>query len=334
MRPMFSPSYLTHSIATLSIRLFPFYHFLNMTRIRDSVYSRYHQASFLRLLWCHSTAIPGPKFRPQDFPTLHVDSVRAIRRLDPFAVGQYFSTIQWCVETTMWFILVHQPRQPTSAQRQIWSDILKSKFPANNVLCLNTGELLTMVNVYLAWRRAYVSGAGSYEASLHPLHNLRDKTRIEVYNKDLVTVFMRQWMAACLPTLRSEFTRAQIVRVGRGFGAGRLRYRGMTNPGALPAPSHSGVQEVNHTPRGPCLPRSIFCTTRPALAGSTCSICTERLDNPLPNQLDWSVTTLCGHYFHGFCLNTWVNHSARRDANACPVCRIPMCVGRRRHGVS
>jgi hypothetical protein len=226
-----------------------------MPRIPDILYARYHQIKFWNFLHDPSLDTIDYTSISTRLPTFHVDSARAIGTLGPLAIGHYFSTMEWCVNATLMLFVVHQP---TPIQRQVWANILKSKFPEDQIYCLDMNELIDFVDSLHTSRRNFLRGwVGPHVAIPHfdPLRIPEDEARAEDFNKYLVIRFMRRWMAACLPLLRLGFTTRQLLRVCRGFGQGRMGYRGIPNPGAPPIPSQSGVQEINYTPSGPFVPQ-------------------------------------------------------------------------------
>jgi hypothetical protein len=295
----------------------------------DRTYSNYYRLKFWRLLHDRQTAAYA--IIPDRLPTLQTDPVRAIRGLDLQSLGPYFATVEWCVKATMMFILVNQP---TPAQRQIWSDYLKFQFTANQLCCLDMYSLIGLADSLQERRRGIRPGTAIHEMSFHHLHAPQNEHRVKVYNRTLVTFSVRHWMTACLPWIQSRFSTLQFNTLCRGYGQGRLRYRDMRNPVALPVLIHSRVQAINHTPSGPLVPLSSFCTYRPALVYLICAICTTRIDDPPFDPRNYLVTTRCAHYFQQSCLNGWVNLSARRDADTCPVCQRNICrPGRQRHRI-
>jgi hypothetical protein len=324
-----SPSYLTHAFATSRLTTLSSYHFLNMTLIRDQLYSSYHAHKFWRLL--HDQQDANHSIIPDCLPTLHIDSLRAIHRFGPQCLGRYFATVEWCVKATMMFVLVNQQ---TPAQRQIWSDYLRSQFAADQLCCLDTHSLIDLVEALHESRRDSAPGTRLHERRFHHLHTARNEQRAEDYNRTLVTAFMSHWITACLPYIKSRFSTLQSNTICYGYGQGRLHYRDMRNPGVFPAITYYRVQATNHSPFGPLVPPYSFCTYRPVLACSICAICTRPINDPPDDHRDYPVTLRCAHFFHQPCLNGWMNLSARIDADECPVCSTIICwAGRQRLGV-
>lgn len=86
-----------------------------------------------------------------------------------------------------------------------------------------------------------------------------------------------------------------------------------------------------YVPTGNRVPLDEFCKPLAPLyvpAQGDCVICSEKLT--VGEENEGCVATVCAHYFHKVCLDTWVNEAAQQASNECPLCRQELCKGRAR----
>jgi hypothetical protein len=172
------------------------------------------------------------------------------------------------------------------------------------------------------------------EGALLPLNTQEAMDRAYVFTYPLAQRVFAAIVDEHQETFHRSFTFREYFRISRAFARDASDLDGMFIPSldAMRAqlvhfePSET---EIEYQPTGERVPMRAFCDpARRIEESSTCSVCMADIecgDYPKP-----IAQTVCKHFFHPKCLDSWVNDSGMPASNTCPSCRRVLCEPRQR----
>ncbi|KAF1922817.1 uncharacterized protein M421DRAFT_337532 [Didymella exigua CBS 183.55] len=259
----------------------------------------------------------------------------AIDFFHPRDAGAFFSVVQKCVELlVVWigFELDELGVGEFNVFSRRLKDYIRLRFPNASICTPALRELITLVKNTL--HRA--QDRNPEYATVMAQVSQRDWTeehgnRLFLVHLEIVNGINHALFQGLLPNLRSDYSFVEMVTFTRGH-----RRESWNLDDDFPMLRDDLVElEVDETEReygviGERIELSAFCGPVTSLPrGMECSICVTEFDGK-EVEGDLPVSTKCRHFFHGDCLDKWVNESAMKSSNTCPTCRTVLCKPRKR----
>jgi len=263
----------------------------------------------------------------------------AIRTASPEEFGKFLSLIRTTAKNLGLLLMQSPTREQIAEYCTKLQDHIRMECPHVDADSLDMGELAAHISSTMERMRIERPITTSIEAALLPIGDSENRRMAEAYNLYATGKPFGVLMRGLRKTFRKEYSFWAWTQVSSGY-----RYEEQRCPYVLPDPEILGIQtnvSDHHAdelrPSGERIPPANFC--KPAITvpeDTRCSICVadvivdpEGSSDATPAE-ELPVITACGHFFHLFCLELWINDSAMRTANLCPECRTEMCEARPR----